>query len=396
MFKRKAPGNQPYSPEQTKDWLSWLAQQMSRHNQSIFLIEGLQPGWLSSPMWLWVYVLGSRLLGGLVFTIPGWPFFGAVFGLLVGLLCGLSLGVMDILRFELNRKKGDKTTLVWWNSASRVLVLGLVIGLSITLVSQLRDRPVIGLMFAPLFGLTGGLIFGLKGGRQSLTNDIKTVESLKWSWLQGLKSGGIGLIVGVIFSLIAGLIAGLIVEPIVQMAGGQTTEVPGGYRIEGLNEQTINGLKVGPIFGLITGLVFGPLGAVFGGLKSSVVEIKTLPNQGIRLSIKNAVFTGLIVGLIGVVNALLIGSLSLGMLAGLFFGISVALLFGGLDVIQHYTLRLILCFQGYTPFNYIRFLDYAAKRIFLQKVGGGYIFIHRLLQEHFAAMGGTVDSAEGG
>jgi hypothetical protein len=35
----------------------------------------------------------------------------------------------------------------------------------------------------------------------------------------------------------------------------------------------------------------------------------------------------------------------------------------------------------------VRFLDYAAKDLnFLQKVGGGYIFIHRMLLEHFAAM----------
>jgi hypothetical protein len=42
--------------------------------------------------------------------------------------------------------------------------------------------------------------------------------------------------------------------------------------------------------------------------------------------------------------------------------------------------------QKYIPWNYSRFLDYAVDRIFLQKVGGGYIFIHRLLMEHFAAM----------
>ena len=30
-------------------------------------------------------------------------------------------------------------------------------------------------------------------------------------------------------------------------------------------------------------------------------------------------------------------------------------------------------------------LDYAAERIFLRKVGGGSIFIHRLFQEYFAA-----------
>ncbi len=42
---------------------------------------------------------------------------------------------------------------------------------------------------------------------------------------------------------------------------------------------------------------------------------------------------------------------------------------------------------GHTPLDYVRFLDYAAKDLnFLQKVGGGYIFIHRILLEHFAAM----------
>ena len=36
--------------------------------------------------------------------------------------------------------------------------------------------------------------------------------------------------------------------------------------------------------------------------------------------------------------------------------------------------------------RYIRFLDYATERIFLRKVGGGYIFIHRLLQDYFAEL----------
>jgi hypothetical protein len=50
--------------------------------------------------------------------------------------------------------------------------------------------------------------------------------------------------------------------------------------------------------------------------------------------------------------------------------------------------RSILITQGRTPRVYSRFLDYAADRIFLQKVGGGYRFIHRLLREHFADMYG--------
>lgn len=47
---------------------------------------------------------------------------------------------------------------------------------------------------------------------------------------------------------------------------------------------------------------------------------------------------------------------------------------------------VILYISGYSPWNYARFLDDAIDRLFLQKVGGGYIFVHRLLMEHFAQM----------
>ena len=53
-------------------------------------------------------------------------------------------------------------------------------------------------------------------------------------------------------------------------------------------------------------------------------------------------------------------------------------------MIKHYALRLILSLKGYTPFNFIKFLDYCAKLILLKKVGGGYIFIRRMLLEYFA------------
>lgn len=53
-------------------------------------------------------------------------------------------------------------------------------------------------------------------------------------------------------------------------------------------------------------------------------------------------------------------------------------------VIKHYALRLFLWLRGYTPFNFVKFLDHCAKLILLKKVGGGYIFIHRMLLEYFA------------
>jgi hypothetical protein len=41
------------------------------------------------------------------------------------------------------------------------------------------------------------------------------------------------------------------------------------------------------------------------------------------------------------------------------------------------------------PWNYARFLNYSTERLFLQRVGGRYRFVHKLIQEHFAKM--TID-----
>lgn len=38
------------------------------------------------------------------------------------------------------------------------------------------------------------------------------------------------------------------------------------------------------------------------------------------------------------------------------------------------------------PLNYVRVLDYAVARLFLRKVGGGYIFPHRMLMDYFASL----------
>jgi hypothetical protein len=80
----------------------------------------------------------------------------------------------------------------------------------------------------------------------------------------------------------------------------------------------------------------------------------------------------------------LIGGLSRALIVGLVFGLIVGLNRGGSAAIKHYALRLILWLNGHTPLNFIKFLDYCAKLIFLKKVGGGYIFIHRMLLDYFA------------
>ena len=75
-----------------------------------------------------------------------------------------------------------------------------------------------------------------------------------------------------------------------------------------------------------------------------------------------------------------------GLLFGLLFGLSLGMINGGEVCIKHLTLRILLCFNKSIPWDYARFLDYCTERLFLQRVGGRYRFIHKLLQDHFARM----------
>ena len=73
-----------------------------------------------------------------------------------------------------------------------------------------------------------------------------------------------------------------------------------------------------------------------------------------------------------------------GSFLGLASALAVGLKSGGLACLKHLAIRLLLIRNGSTPLKYVGFLDCAAGRILLRKVGGGYAFIHRMLLEYFA------------
>jgi ATP-dependent Clp protease adapter protein ClpS/energy-coupling factor transporter ATP-binding protein EcfA2 len=222
------------------------------------------------------------------------------------------------------------------------LVTGLIWGLIIAASAGQIVEPVSGL----ISGIVGGIIIGLSAKLEP----IKPVDSLKWSWDNVKKWLPFGVIGGV-----SGWLSG----------------------------------------GLVWGLVVGLSGALISGIIGSAVETTMVPNQGIWQSLKNAITFGMmgaglcLIGGAGLASAVLrpdlyvlsLSTFTAG-IVGLFLGFSK----GGTACIQHLILRLILFKNGTAPWNLARFLDWAAERTFLQKVGGGYIFTHRLLQEHFAAL----------
>jgi hypothetical protein len=197
-----------------------------------------------------------------------------------------------------------------------------------------------------------------------------------------------------------------------------------------------NGLLTGLLVGLSIGLTYGPsiglsreliavlssglsiglsywfLSGLFQGVASETIEDqqRVVPNQGIHRSAKNGLVLGLVSAVIVglsfvlsvVLNAILIvglnaglnyymiarlsrmlgsilsGVLIIGLRDGLGVGLSAGLLFGllrgGWTCLRHYVLRFLLWRTGAMPWNYSRFLDYAAEHILLRKVGGGYMW----------------------
>jgi hypothetical protein len=73
-------------------------------------------------------------------------------------------------------------------------------------------------------------------------------------------------------------------------------------------------------------------------------------------------------------------------IAAIVTGLLAALLSGGLASLRHAILRLLLWRSSALPLKAPHFLDYAAERILLRKVGGGYIFLHPLLLNYFATL----------
>ena len=330
MFKRGGKVK-VYPPEQTKKWLHWLAKGMVKASQTVFFIEQLQPNCLQNKIKINLY-----------------------YRIGVTLMTVLTSGLISV-------------------------PIALMVGLLDQIINGLKDGWIYGLISGLIKAIIVGLMFGLIIGLGKL--EIKPIESIKWSWFEAKKS----LINGLIFGVISGLIIGIILGIFFPQGAGSLGPLRGG-------------LTAGSAHGLVGTLTY----CLSRGFRGPEIDTRIFPNQGIWKSARSAGLLALIGGLAGGLAGGLIVGLMVGLMlglkpglmavmpglgGGLFYGLFLGMIFGGSAAcIQHFTLRLILYFNKYAPWNYARFLNYAADCLFLQKVGGGYIFVHRMLLEHFAQM----------
>lgn len=316
------------SEEQMYRWLTYFATQLYHQQRTIFAVEELQPIWLPEhlrPLYRWSMPLVYALTFGLIFG----PIFGLSFG-----------GIYEIIS----------------GSASK-LSFGIVFGLVVGIVG----------------GLIGGLVFGLTFKHHET---IQPAEITVWSWASMRQGMGAWVLGGIILGTAAGLIGGF-----------------------------LTGLSGGVVVGLIAFLLLTSIGVLLGGLPPVQLSEKEgfAPNEGIWRSGKRGFLLvllaillfglsgGAIVALFGQSLRDLQSGLVLGLVLGAAGGLSFGLAFGRVGgrtgfaaFLQHFTLRVFLWRYKLLPWNLVAFLDEATKRLLLHKVGGSYIFVHRLLRDVLA------------
>lgn len=410
-----------YSKAQVIQHLTWLAQRLVQESHSVFLIEDLQPTWLLTRLEQQIYRVVVTGLVGLLWGV-GMGFFARVLNYLIepglsmiigissGLVSGIAVGLLPVLRPN------------WFFGILAGLISGLIYGLIGWSLHSLQPLNI------GIFGLISGLLL-----LRLNEPHIEPADTVQWSWAKGKQI--------FIFSAIGGLVVGSTL-----LLGHWLLSLLAPDRVNGFcqgAEDSQNSLilwkgsvlvnffcqaskmdSLAMLLGLLALGIFTGLniGLLLGFKKISAIESRTIPNHGIWKSVKTAakliILSCPIMGLISVLYWLLYSWFPIpdtdpsrpitsgfiwwiyygnhlipdGLILGLSVGVIGALggLVGGensgLVVLQHLVLRVILWRRGYIPWNYARFLNYAAKRILLKKVGGGYIFIHRLLLEHFAQM----------
>lgn len=429
LSHQKRPGH--YTAKQTQYWLTWLAKQLVEQQQTEFYIERMQPCWLSSPQafrWYCRLLVGllMGLLGGITAMLADVPLYELVhmrlfvlfsqsgitasqcadtlpaFGTvaetiaslistpIVGLIYGIGFGLLGGLfacREPRFRFVDEHTRLSKFYRHGFACLLGLGCGSIFVLINLLwvpcplstgsynqvaeeLSYGLAGVLAGGLLGMLTGELFGVRKAR------IQPVEALIWTRASGSRY---------VISSLLGCIFGILV--------GGGTELASEVYIRFSSWQNYFLISV-----LIGGLLGLAIGGSIGGFSRHTLEKSSLvrPNEGIHRSMRNGLVIGIPIGLtlssftLGLAWWLVPSHFSDGLLwclpLGLIVTTNLVLLNGGYAWLQHVILRLILYCQGYIPWNYARFLDEAADRLLLRKVGGGYIFIHRLLLDYFASI----------
>jgi hypothetical protein len=379
MFRRRQVA--PPEENRVRSGLTWLAREMAAQSTTSFSLQRLQPSWVGRPARVAYAVVSALVIAcvlgasaaGLFESANEWRNF-----LKHAMFFGLAAAQVESLRLTLFRAEPASAAARNARRAASFIVFTLAV-LLVNRLTMGREWLEASLMLGPLYWL----VALSASARRPAADDISMADSRRWSGRHAVRGALVALLLvaflGVIFTASFDLFEsgpddaadfiGDLVTLLQKLAAHPATE------LADLIDSW--GWIVAPL-----------LGAVVGGLTSAVSGREAGPSARLRATLKQAavgafIFAGFAL-LIGIVNAdqgfdksKVLFLISLGVLGALWNG--------GLDLIRHFVLRGVLAATRRFPFRVLRFLDRAAQLILLRRVGGGYIFVHRLLLEHFAS-----------
>lgn len=368
-----------------------------------------------------------------------WLWVGSISGVVIGLCCWLLLALVPRFSGRDIRVSTNKTqrwlrfrqALRAWHGQQALLV-AIVFGVAIPLITLLINIRYYGLsifIFDVIYLLgdwiSGALVFGITSALVSQIfevqkGDVFLTERLRWTWKSLIRSllSPRHLRMTLMFASIVLVLLWLSYGIRIGYLDSPTRRGLSAGLLYGLGDGLISGLSVGLSYWLLIGLL--------QGISNERVEDRDrrVFNQGIRRSFRNSGIMGIIGGaVIGASGALSTG-LSAGLngsgvvelnyagqISGLYvnpgYGLQSALFAaqdflhgngwllavsgglllwasnGGLAIIRHAVLRLLLRHMHAFPWRAEPFLEDAKARILMRRVGGGYSFMHRLLLDYF-------------
>jgi hypothetical protein len=141
----------------------------------------------------------------------------------------------------------------------------------------------------------------------------------------------------------------------------------------------VTGLSAGLIWSSLLGIIWHT--AYIWIHKEEIKEIALSQDSLIKLALGFGVLIGLVIGLDVEASAIIVILFVLsGFLAGALGGLV------GSSILYHFTIRAALVYNDCLPWHLMPFLKNCVELRFLNRVSGGYMFVHRLLQEHFASL----------
>ncbi len=375
-------------PERLKNWLLWLAGQMQAHGQRLYQVDRMQPSWLErryrrlyyffewlipfpivcSLAWLIIWASAPIIFGSS--GVADYPAFWKVFGLLFGVATAITVWLAAHRRFG-----------IVWAMICGAAFLVVVACSGYALLSFFNTNMTLVMPVAILLGIAVCLVYLFYGqvygaGQyryhvRAAWDAIDIFEGRDFSARRALQGAASGVLFGfVIWVLVGGF----------QSLPDILKDEPAALRQFANLPPRAVAFAVGTVLGMGFFLLWG-----FGKAHGEPNRDRSIsPDRRISSACKNALVSGA-VGAIFMGAPYILGAAILlkgvhhtryfsafttfAVLLGLWAGVFVGLVCGGLTVFQHYALRLVIRLRRRDRRNLHTRLNEAAKLKLLVKRG---------------------------